>query len=1008
MLSKFRIGWRLTGGFIIVAMLCAFVGYKGVQALSKVNAQSVDTTQVLLPQLDALSVINESKLAVQREERNAILQAERKNAVGLKKAQEKVLEKWDLIASSWKSYEALPLTAEEKSILADLATARDNWHAQHNAVMAAAAAGNTAEAAALSFGPTQDAYKVFMDTIDKLLASNGDHQRQNRETIVSTYVSARRTLTVACVLSVLVAIAFGIVLTLSIVRPLHEIESVARSIAEGDIERKVTYRSGDELGALAESFRQAGSYVRDVANAAHSLSIGDLSTQPAPRSSKDVLSANMAEVVAVLRSLVADINLLKRSAARGDFAARADALKHSGDYRGIVEGMNDTLGTVADKVFWYEQMLDAIPFPISVTDMEMNWTFINKPVENLLGVKRLDVLGQPCSNWNANICGTENCGVHCLRRGQLQTVFEQANMDFQVDTVYIQNARGERIGHIEVVQDVSASVKNTVYTRLEVERVTTNLERLAKGDLGFATEASEADKFTAESKRQFDRINASLEDVKSAVGAMIADVDQLSAAAVEGRLATRADAARHHGDFKTVVQGVNDTLDSVVGPVNMAAEFLAHLSRGDALEKITADYKGDFRVIRDNINACVDILHGLLGEMGGLAAAAAEGDLSARADSARYQGDWHQLAEGMNQTLNSLSAPISESAEVLQRVADKDLTARVQGSYKGELAKIKDSINVAVENLEEALQQVAVGADQVANAALEISSGSQSLSQGSSEQASSLEEISSSLQEMASMTRQNAGNAREAKSLADGAKGAADKGASAMQRMSDAVNRIKQSSDQTAKIVKTIDEIAFQTNLLALNAAVEAARAGDAGKGFAVVAEEVRNLAMRSAEAAKNTASMIEEAVKNAEGGVAINREVIVSLNEINEQAAKVSEVMAEIASASEQQTQGIDQVNVAVTEMDTLTQANAANSEESASSAEELSSQAAQMQSMVSAFHLSGLRAQPGASVGPRHAKRPAPRALAAVHAGNGHRRDADASAVIPFDDDAEMLADF
>jgi methyl-accepting chemotaxis protein len=175
-----------------------------------------------------------------------------------------------------------------------------------------------------------------------------------------------------------------------------------------------------------------------------------------------------------------------------------------------------------------------------------------------------------------------------------------------------------------------------------------------------------------------------------------------------------------------------------------------------------------------------------------------------------------------------------------------------------------------------------------------------------------------------------------------------------MKRLSDAIGKIKASSDNTAKILKTIDDIAFQTNLLALNAAVEAARAGDAGKGFAVVAEEVRNLAMRSAEAAKNTANLIEASLQNAEGGVAINQEVSKNLMDINGQVNKVSEIIAEIASASEQQEQGVSQISTAVEQMNQVTQQTAANSEETASGAEELSAQAEEMNSMVSTFQLS------------------------------------------------------
>jgi methyl-accepting chemotaxis protein len=287
-------------------------------------------------------------------------------------------------------------------------------------------------------------------------------------------------------------------------------------------------------------------------------------------------------------------------------------------------------------------------------------------------------------------------------------------------------------------------------------------------------------------------------------------------------------------------------------------------------------------------------------------------------------------------------------------VAARDLTARVKGDYKGDHAKIKTSLNMAVDNLESALSQVGEATQQVAGASGQISSGSQSLAQGANEQASSLEEVSASLEEMSSMTRQSSDNAMAAKNLAGEADSHARSGTEAMARMSKAIVKIKDSSDQTAKIVKTIDEIAMQTNLLALNAAVEAARAGEAGRGFAVVAEEVRNLAQRSAQAAKSTADMIGESVKNADEGVKIAREVAKSFESIAVSSRKVNDLIAEIASASKEQSQGIEQVNAAVSQMDKVTQQTAANAEESASSSEELSSQAEELQSMVAQFHIS------------------------------------------------------
>ncbi len=251
------------------------------------------------------------------------------------------------------------------------------------------------------------------------------------------------------------------------------------------------------------------------------------------------------------------------------------------------------------------------------------------------------------------------------------------------------------------------------------------------------------------------------------------------------------------------------------------------------------------------------------------------------------------------------------------------------------------SITMPINN---AVAMLNSAADQVASASTQVSSASQSLAEGSAESASAIEETSSSLEELSSMTRQNAGNANEADSLMKDANQIVIRADHSMTELTGSMGEISHASEETSKIIKTIDEIAFQTNLLALNAAVEAARAGEAGAGFAVVADEVRNLAMRAAEAAKNTANLIEGSVKKIKEGSELVEKTNKAFEEVTKSTAKVGQLVGEIAAASSEQAQGIDQINKAISEMDKVTQQNAANAEESASASEEMNAQAAQL----------------------------------------------------------------
>ncbi|MBF0646385.1 cache domain-containing protein [Desulfuromonas acetoxidans] len=307
-----------------------------------------------------------------------------------------------------------------------------------------------------------------------------------------------------------------------------------------------------------------------------------------------------------------------------------------------------------------------------------------------------------------------------------------------------------------------------------------------------------------------------------------------------------------------------------------------------------------------------------------------------------------QMAATMDKFADSLQNDIVAS---LRKLADGNLDFDVvPHSDKDE---IRGALKALGNDMNEIMSQVQVAGEQIAAGSTEVSDSSQALSQGATESASSLEEISASMQELSSQIQLSADNAGQASQLADQARTAADSGKDSMQDMIGAMDDISASGQDIAKIIKVIDEIAFQTNLLALNAAVEAARAGQHGKGFAVVAEEVRNLAARSAKAASETAELIEGSVKKAENGVTIADRTASGFNDIVQSIVKVTDLVAEIASASNEQAQGVQQVSIGLGQIDQVTQQNTASAEEGAAAAEELSSQADQLRQMLGRFVL-------------------------------------------------------
>ncbi len=435
-----------------------------------------------------------------------------------------------------------------------------------------------------------------------------------------------------------------------------------------------------------------------------------------------------------------------------------------------------------------------------------------------------------------------------------------------------------------------------------IKRLTQHVQRLAVGNTDITLAVYPR-------KDEIGQMREAIGTITKSIKTLESDTTILISAAKEGDLKVRADAQKHQGIYRKIVDGFNTTLDATVAPIKESTEVLSGLADGNLDVSVSGDFKGDYALIKNALNSTVETV--------------------------KYY--------------------IDQVTDILEHIARGDMTVSIISEYKGGFARLKDSINKSIVAFNDVLTEIDTAATQVASGSRQLSDGSQTISQGASEQAAEIDQLTSTVTEISAQATQNAENANNANELVKTAKADASAGNSQMVKMQQAMEEIKASSVSISKIIKVIDDIAFQTNILALNAAVEAARAGVHGKGFAVVADEVRSLAARSAQAAKETTELIENSITIVGSGTKIADKTAESLQSIVSGVDEAAELVAQIAVASNEQVIGITQINTSIDQMMRVVQTNSATSEETAAASEELSSQAEMLREMVSGFQLKG-----------------------------------------------------
>ena len=536
----------------------------------------------------------------------------------------------------------------------------------------------------------------------------------------------------------------------------------------------------------------------------------------------------------------------------------------------------------------------------------------------------------------------------------LRSLSEKIEAAQAAEVQHIDNLRG-RVGLLQLIGLLVATVAMVLLALSIIRQVMRQLG----GEPGYAAEvvrrisAGEFDREVTVHGHQKSLLG-DMRQLKQQLADFIQSQVELGKRFSAGDTDARLDPSTLHGGYQEMATAVNALADDLLGTQSKVLETVREYARGNFSAQMDR-LPGKQARISEAMDEVRTRLSEIKDDILRLSEAAGRGDFSARGDASRFEFDFREMIAGLNRLMEQADAGLSDVGELLEALARGDLSSSVDQEYEGAFGELAGNANTTVEQLRGIIGRIKDATEQIQTAAAEIAAGNADLSERTEQQAANLEETASSMEELTSTVKQNAENSRQARQLAVGAAEVAARGGEVVGKVVTTMDGITASSKKIGDIIGVIDGIAFQTNILALNAAVEAARAGEQGRGFAVVASEVRSLAQRSADAAKEIKTLIAESVKTVETGAQLVDAAGKTMSEIVTSVQRVTDIMSEIASASDEQSAGIEVVNQTVAQMDESTQQNAALVEEASAAARALEDQAESLADAVSVFRLLG-----------------------------------------------------